>query len=130
MKYNMERYLQSMTFIFDEQLKFSSPPKGTYWKNPRHLLALSNLKDRDLGTLVFTFHKENEDNWVTGVKVYCKNEDLHSILQVGRYPVTSSKMVVLKPTQIIVSAKVDTSCLLYTSPSPRDATLSRMPSSA
>ena len=25
---------------------------------------------------------------------------------------------------------VDTSCLLYTSPSPRDATLSRMPSSA
>ena len=32
--------------------------------------------------------------------------------------------------QIIVLDKMLLSCLLYTSPSPRDATLSRMPSSA
>ena len=31
---------------------------------------------------------------------------------------------------IIYGARNDTTCLLYTSPSPRDATLSRMPSSA
>ena len=29
-----------------------------------------------------------------------------------------------------IYSKLDTDCLLYTSPSPRDATLSRMPSSA
>ena len=36
------------------------------------------------------------------------------------------------PDQIIEAAKAQTpsGCLLYTSPSPRDATLSRMPSSA
>ena len=32
-----------------------------------------------------------------------------------------------KPTEIVIQ---NYSCLLYTSPSPRDATLSRMPSSA
>ena len=31
---------------------------------------------------------------------------------------------------VISAIKNDNSCLLYTSPSPRDATLSRMPSSA
>ena len=30
----------------------------------------------------------------------------------------------------LIDDDVDTTCLLYTSPSPRDATLSRMPSSA
>ena len=32
--------------------------------------------------------------------------------------------------QIILQHLIDVTCLLYTSPSPRDATLSRMPSSA
>ena len=31
---------------------------------------------------------------------------------------------------LVTLSSIDTSCLLYTSPSPRDATLSRMPSSA
>ena len=36
-----------------------------------------------------------------------------------------------KKIQIFVTEKIQSnSCLLYTSPSPRDATLSRMPSSA
>ena len=38
-----------------------------------------------------------------------------------------TKMDIWKDIQIVFDA---TSCLLYTSPSPRDATLSRMPSSA
>ena len=45
---------------------------------------------------------------------------------IGRAPSDSSVVVasqVFSPTGI-------TTCLLYTSPSPRDATLSRMPSSA
>ena len=32
--------------------------------------------------------------------------------------------------EVIISGPQDYNCLLYTSPSPRDATLSRMPSSA
>ena len=36
--------------------------------------------------------------------------------------------VKVRPTN--VTARIATVCLLYTSPSPRDATLSRMPSSA
>ena len=32
--------------------------------------------------------------------------------------------------KLFIIAKLDNNCLLYTSPSPRDATLSRMPSSA
>ena len=36
----------------------------------------------------------------------------------------------LTPVVTSVTSALDTSCLLYTSPSPRDATLSRMPSSA
>ena len=35
-----------------------------------------------------------------------------------------------KENQIVVTPATTKSCLLYTSPSPRDATLSRMPSSA
>ena len=39
----------------------------------------------------------------------------------------SGKSTLIK---ILVGVEQPTSCLLYTSPSPRDATLSRMPSSA
>ena len=35
-----------------------------------------------------------------------------------------------KPGDILATLALNTHCLLYTSPSPRDATLSRMPSSA
>ena len=36
----------------------------------------------------------------------------------------------LSTPKVVVKAQVHAGCLLYTSPSPRDATLSRMPSSA
>ena len=38
--------------------------------------------------------------------------------------------LVTKNRQTITDEVLNTTCLLYTSPSPRDATLSRMPSSA
>ena len=44
-----------------------------------------------------------------------------------------NKEGIRKTVNYLISAKVDglyITCLLYTSPSPRDATLSRMPSSA
>ena len=41
-----------------------------------------------------------------------------------------ARLAELKKYESFEFHKVDISCLLYTSPSPRDATLSRMPSSA
>ena len=42
----------------------------------------------------------------------------------------TNEMTLSTYTATITVATTGTSCLLYTSPSPRDATLSRMPSSA
>ena len=39
-------------------------------------------------------------------------------------------IIAIGQTMVMLVAGLDLSCLLYTSPSPRDATLSRMPSSA
>ena len=50
-----------------------------------------------------------------------------SYRQVDDKPYGGGSGMVLKPEPIY---KAHNSCLLYTSPSPRDATLSRMPSSA
>ena len=54
--------------------------------------------------------------------------------EVGGYP-SSLEAVEIPPEQLKIIKRlsprtVRNSCLLYTSPSPRDATLSRMPSSA
>ena len=43
---------------------------------------------------------------------------------------TSAATVAVLPEAEEVDLKINDTCLLYTSPSPRDATLSRMPSSA
>ena len=50
------------------------------------------------------------------------------------FPLTNAKVITVgkgeQHTKLVKSAISYKSCLLYTSPSPRDATLSRMPSSA
>ena len=66
------------------------------------------------------FSKSNEHAWSTGT-VWLSNETMHHVLNdIGRCVAQSEarRIVFLN------------GCLLYTSPSPRDATLSRMPSSA
>ena len=50
----------------------------------------------------------------------CKNGDNRLVLEVAQHLGESS----------VRTIAMDATCLLYTSPSPRDATLSRMPSSA
>ena len=48
----------------------------------------------------------------------------------GRLPTLSRAMAALKPVYLITGDDDAKICLLYTSPSPRDRTRSRMPSSA
>ena len=47
-----------------------------------------------------------------------------------RYTTASNNELIPKPLSLYLHLPFCRSCLLYTSPSPRDATLSRMPSSA
>ena len=55
---------------------------------------------------------------------------------ISAYPITPQTTVVEKLSEIVEQKQLDSrfvhveSCLLYTSPSPRDGLLSRMPSSA
>ena len=65
--------------------------------------------------------------------VYVKHEGLttHKHNNIGNvsvatFPVSQSELV----SQILTDPELNFSCLLYTSPSPRDGLLSRMPSSA
>ena len=48
----------------------------------------------------------------------------------GQCPSDIQEEVIIKVKELIAYEAKNSPCLLYTSPSPRDATLSRMPSSA
>ena len=61
-------------------------------------------------------------------------DDVEQLLAVAQRPVTPQGLVIVERTEYEVEDPGgfvrSMLCLLYTSPSPRDATLSRMPSSA
>ena len=59
-------------------------------------------------------------------KKYSVEEILSAVQDLNNLKKNTSKIALKKPKKI----NVDNSCLLYTSPSPRDRSLSRMPSSA
>ena len=74
---------------------------------------------------------------ITGKKVVTGNNVSHSKRKTKRkfYPNLQTKKFFIPEEDKWVTLKVSAAairniCLLYTSPSPRDATLSRMPSSA
>ena len=93
------------------------------------------LRD-DGGMYLRNSEGQSEVEWTKATRVALEiNTRLFRGLREGmlRYPVQSSKQVIefplpKGPITGIVTLRND--CLLYTSPSPRDATLSRMPSSA
>ena len=71
------------------------------------------------------------------VKAFCKKYDGVTFIDASKNPLasSSSKKKKIQVTRsewqkILIEQGYFASCLLYTSPSPRDATLSRMPSSA
>ena len=68
------------------------------------------------------------DPWLTKKQVFPKYHWLLS-RESTRHAYLIKHNLVKKVTHIIITAHFS-DCLLYTSPSPRDATLSRMPSSA
>ena len=66
-------------------------------------------------------------SWVLSQRKYFLNSDPH--------PIEDDEMEVIDPVDLFHETILDeyfmiTGCLLYTSPSPRDGLLSRMPSSA
>ena len=83
---------------------------------------------------VATKHKLIPPNGVFAAYVWYKNQRYQSMFYIG------NRMTIEGHPQLTMEANIfdfddtiygeDIHCLLYTSPSPRDATLSRMPSSA
>ena len=67
-----------------------------------------------------------------GETEYSKNSGRSELALASEAVAAAIRDAGLSPSDIdgMTTFTMDTSCLLYTSPSPRDATLSRMPSSA
>ena len=57
-------------------------------------------------------------------------EQKYSYEEIDQMSSSIAQNLSVYPSNSVLSMMLDNSCLLYTSPSPRDATLSRMPSSA
>ena len=114
---------------------FRMPKKKykVFFKQPNKL----KIKSRGFGMLpktgIFTSPKDNFDN-LKNMRLISTNNDNGQVYIKGEVIVDSLKLKMpneyaklgFRPT---VTVKIDT-CLLYTSPSPRDGLLSRMPSSA
>ena len=85
-----------------------------------------NVNKKKLSKVAFS-HVGCEKNLVD-------TEHMQGLLDKEGYEVDSNindaNVVVVNTCSFIETAREESICLLYTSPSPRDATLSRMPSSA
>ena len=84
------------------------------------MIIVTNASDNDITRAAVTF-KPGENKFKTGELSDGKRA------QISAHP--KLKVVVVEDRPIETKAQPK-ACLLYTSPSPRDATLSRMPSSA
>ena len=67
------------------------------------------------------------DNFLISILQSVPRSKIYNIIRKGEVRVNSSR---IKPSYKLKIGDQVRICLLYTSPSPRDATLSRMPSSA
>ena len=70
--------------------------------------------------------------WSTNAVEICQNMGLTSVVRIEKYDLKSDDLIDFDPmlNEKFSSLTQDLFCLLYTSPSPRDRSLSRMPSSA
>ena len=101
--------------------------------------AFSEYEDIDLGDILFPPEAQSQnysiDSMVKGTIVRIDND--HVIVDVGfksEATIPSNEWTEEDPPEVgqVIDVLIEDleDCLLYTSPSPRDATLSRMPSSA
>ena len=96
------------TWSWDDQVKKGEV--GEHWDGVRNYQASNNMKKMKVGDLGFFYHSVKERRIIGIVKVIKEY-----------YPDHTDKKNIFGMVDF---------CLLYTSPSPRDGLLSRMPSSA
>ena len=109
-----------MAFVLNDRVKETSTSTGT---------GTINLAGAEIGFESFVAGVGSTNN-----TFYCISHDGTAEFEVGIGTVTDATPDTLSRDTIISSSNsdnaVDFTCLLYTSPSPRDYAASRMPSSA
>ena len=135
------------TWSWDQQV--AKGDVGEEWDGVRNYQARNFMRQMDIGDLGFFYHSQ-KDKEIVGIVEVCANAHPDSTTDDARWECVDIRAV--KPMQIPVTLeqiKTDprltemvlvknsrlsvqpvTTCLLYTSPSPRDLSTSRMPSSA
>ena len=88
-----------------------------------------------MGSVIKDFYKSDAPQFKGRSKEKRREMAIAAKLEAERGPQNegmSPKEIMLQKKKAMIDQKIarDRNCLLYTSPSPRDATLSRMPSSA
>ena len=133
----------------DQQKKAGN--KGASWDGVRNYQASKNLKNMKKGDLCFFYHS-NIGKEIVGIVKVIKESYIDKTDKTGRFvavtvqfkskfskPITLesikknkdlSHLALIKQSRLSVMPVDYKSCLLYTSPSPRDMRRSRMPSSA
>ena len=106
------------------------------------VLASVHVEDKIIAEIISDTHRHIEQNLESSERVFLKyqNNQVIGFILIQRFWNLSDLFVVPEKhregigsdllTKAISICRNSNDCLLYTSPSPRDATLSRMPSSA
>ena len=102
--------------------------KGAEWNGVRNFQAAKNLKNMRRGDKCFFYHTGKQKKIVGIVKVI--KEHFKDKLDKTNKFVSIIVQAEDKLTKSVTLKEIKNNCLLYTSPSPRDGLLSRMPSSA
>ena len=90
-----------------------------------NLLNSSSIERSEVEKIVIS--NKIKEIYADRLKIVVSNAELN--LQVDDF-IQSNKITIKELKSLLRSKGIDTDCLLYTSPSPRDRTRSRMPSSA
>ena len=119
--YNGERLVQGVDFSVEDDSKTISIP------TPRFVSDGSSV-DRVVVTAISTDRLAP----ATGFRIFKDILDRYHYKRIAKANITelSSPLLISDTTISVRDGNVLATCLLYTSPSPRDATLSRMPASA
>ena len=108
-----------------EESAVRAMPKGEDWEGFKKAMRASDIADKDLILRVLEMYSDKNK----------REEEIKNIAKTYK-EIEEGILPGLRRSQVAITYTVEgytdeeLICLLYTSPSPRDATLSRMPSSA